>query len=156
MEAVIFIGIQAAGKSTFYQRRFFSTHVRLSLDLLKTRHCERILLRACLEAKQPFVIDNTNITREARAGYISAAKSAGFTVTGYYFQSALQAAIERNSRRTGRAFIPVKGIAGTHKRLELPRLDEGFDRLWYVEIDAASEFVVREWREPETISDDVR
>jgi predicted kinase len=153
MEAIIFIGIQAAGKSTFYQRRFFSTHVRLSLDLLKTRNRERILLRACLEAKQPFVIDNTNVTREARAGYISAAKSAGFTVTGYYFQSALQAAIERNSRRTGRAFIPLKGIAGTHKRLELPRYDEGFDRLCSVEIDAANEFIVKEWVEPKAGED---
>jgi hypothetical protein len=66
MEAIIFIGIQATGKSTFFQQRFFVTHVRINLDMLKTRNRERILLVACLEDKQPFVIDNTNLTREAR------------------------------------------------------------------------------------------
>ncbi|MBN1315005.1 MAG: hypothetical protein JXA42_06040 [Anaerolineales bacterium] len=38
MQAVIFIGIQATGKSTFFKERFFNTHVRISLDLLKTRN----------------------------------------------------------------------------------------------------------------------
>jgi hypothetical protein len=31
MEAVLFIGIQAAGKSTFYRQRFADTHIRLQL-----------------------------------------------------------------------------------------------------------------------------
>lgn len=30
MEAVVFIGLQASGKSSFYKERFFSTHVRIS------------------------------------------------------------------------------------------------------------------------------
>jgi hypothetical protein len=30
MEAVIFVGIQASGKSMFCQQRFFATHVRVS------------------------------------------------------------------------------------------------------------------------------
>jgi predicted kinase len=108
MEAIIFIGIQATGKSTFFQQRFFNTHVRINLDMLRTRNRERVLLSACLEAKQPFVIDNTNLTRQARAGYISLAKAAGFSVTGYYFKSALKAALERNSQRSGKALIPEK------------------------------------------------
>lgn len=33
MEAVIFIGLQASGKSSFYKERFFSTHVWINLDL---------------------------------------------------------------------------------------------------------------------------
>lgn len=28
MEAIIFVGIQGAGKSTFYRDRFFNTHIR--------------------------------------------------------------------------------------------------------------------------------
>ncbi len=31
MEAVIFIGLQAAGKSSFYRDRFFSSHIRINL-----------------------------------------------------------------------------------------------------------------------------
>jgi hypothetical protein len=55
MEAVILIGIQGSGKSTFYRKRFFDTHMRISLDLLRTRHREKLLLRACLEGTQSFV-----------------------------------------------------------------------------------------------------
>lgn len=34
MEGILFIGIQASGKSTFYKERFFNSHLRISLDLL--------------------------------------------------------------------------------------------------------------------------
>jgi predicted kinase len=145
MEAIIFIGIQATGKSTFFQQRFFATHVRINLDMLRTRNRERILLAACLEAKQPFVIDNTNLTRQGRAAYISQAKAAGFRVTGYYFNSALQAALERNRRRSGKSLIPEKGILGAYRKLELPNFDEGFDQLFYVEIAEDGQFIVKEW-----------
>ena len=64
MEAVIFIGMQATGKSSFYLARFFHSHIRINLDMLKTRHREGLLLRACLEMQQPFVVDNTNPTGE--------------------------------------------------------------------------------------------
>ena len=75
MEAVILVGIQASGKTTFYRERFFETHVRLSLDMLRTRHRERLLVAACVAAQQPFVVDNTNrpgtgrtVMRGVRAG----------------------------------------------------------------------------------------
>jgi predicted kinase len=145
MEAVIFVGIQAVGKSTFYKERFFKTHVRLSLDMLKTRHRENILLKACIEAKQPFVVDNTNPTVEERAKYINAARAARFRVVGYYFKSNLDDAIRRNERRTGKERIPVKGILGAYKRLQLPSLGEGFDALFYVQATASDGFVVQEW-----------
>ena len=145
MDVIIFIGIQATGKSAFYQQRFADTHIRLNLDMLKTRHREKILLRACLEAKQPFVVDNTNVTRESRAEYISLAKASRFRVIGYYFKSALQSAIERNDRRGGKARIPARGIVATHRKLELPSYDEGFDRLFYVEIGDGGAFIVKEW-----------
>ena len=37
MEAVIFTGIQASGKSTFFKERFFDTHVRINLDMLDSK-----------------------------------------------------------------------------------------------------------------------
>ncbi len=66
MEAVIFCGIQASGKTTFYLERFFRTHIRLNLDMLKTRHRERVMLDACLETGQRFVVDNTTPTAQDR------------------------------------------------------------------------------------------
>lgn len=145
MEAVIFMGIQATGKSSFYKERFFRTHVRINLDMLKTRHRERVLLEACLEARQPFVVDNTNVTVAERAKYIEQAKLAGFRVVGFYFKSDVRAAIERNSHRIGAEYIPVIGILATSGRLQLPRRGEGFDALYYVSMSEAGVFVVEEW-----------
>lgn len=72
MEAIIFSGIQASGETSLYRERFFSTYVRLSLDMLRTRRRERLLFEACLAAKQPFIVDNTNT---ARAGGCSCRRS---------------------------------------------------------------------------------
>src|SRR5581483_10407647 len=96
MEAVIFCGIQASGKTTFYRERFFDTHVRISLDLVRTRRREDLLIAACLAGRQPFVVDNTNATVADRARYIEPARSAGFAVVGYYFANDRRAAFDRN------------------------------------------------------------
>jgi predicted kinase len=145
MEAVIFVGIQGSGKSSFYKERFFNTHVRINLDMLKTKHRQHLLLSACIEARQPFVVDNTNVTAATRAYFIAPANAAGFRVTGYYFRSDIKAALQRNSRRAGAASVPDKAILGTYKRLELPTRGEGFDALFYVRVDEAGEFLVEEW-----------
>jgi predicted kinase len=145
MEAVIFIGIQGAGKSTFYKERFFDTHMRLNLDMLKTRHREQLLLKAFIEAKQSFVVDNTNVTREQRARYITAAKPARFKIIGYYFETVIEDAMKRNSVRSGKKRIPERGISATYKKLETPSLNEGFDLLYRVHIDSLNNFVVMEW-----------
>src|SRR6266542_4765081 len=145
MEAVLFIGIQAVGKSTFYRQRFGDTHVRINLDMLKTRHREDILLNACIAAKQSFVVDNTNVTIAERARYIALAKPAGFAIHGYYFQSKLADAMQRNRQRMSAKPIPEKALVGTHKSLQLPSYAEGFDALYYVTPKTAGEFIVQEW-----------
>ncbi len=145
MEAVIFIGIQASGKTTFYCRRFFETHIRLSLDMLKTRHRERRLVEACIAVRQSFVVDNTNVLREQRAEYLSRARASGFRIHGYFFEPRVERALTWNRHRSGKGVIPEKGILGTLKRLERPDPQEGFDRLYRVRIDAAGEFIVEGW-----------
>lgn len=142
MEAVILIGIQGSGKSTFCRERFFDTHVRLSLDMLKTRPRLRALMKACIAVEQRFVIDNTNVLRSERREFIDAAKAAGFRVVGYYFPAELRRAIKWNSLRAGKQAIPVAGLIGTMKRLEPPTMEEGFDELHEVTVDAENRFVV--------------
>ena len=146
MEAVIFIGIQATGKSTFYKERFFNTHMRINGDMLKTQHREKLLLQACLEAKQPFVIDKTNPTVADREKYMELSKSYHFKVIGYYFQSVIDKCMERNNSRPQNQVIPAAGILNAYKKLQLPSFEEGFDQLYYVKIDDAGKFIVEEWK----------
>ncbi len=146
MEAIIFMGIQATGKSTFYKENFFKTHIRINLDMLKTRNREDILLEACVKAKQPFVVDNTNPTVVDRKKYIDIAKASEFKVVGYYFQSNIDEAVLRNKKRAGKELIPLAGIRSTHAKLHLPDRAEGFDELYYVGIDKENKFVVEEWK----------
>jgi len=147
MTTVILIGIPASGKSTFCKGRFFNTHVRISLDMLKTRHREKLLFQACIAAKQSFVIDNTNASTVERKRFIQPAREAGFKVIGYYFSSRIQDALERNHQREGSAKIPDKGVLGVAGRLELPTKAEGFAELWYVRMDGSGGFIIEEWND---------
>ncbi|MCA9595850.1 MAG: AAA family ATPase [Myxococcales bacterium] len=142
MECILLMGVQASGKSTFFKQRFADTHVRVNLDMLKTRHRELLLLQACIDGKTRFVVDNTNATRDARSRYISRATAAGFAVRGYYFQSQVAACLARNQARE--AAVPASAIRGTRRRLELPSPEEGFRQLFYVRA-ADGAFLVEEW-----------
>jgi predicted kinase len=132
MEAIIFIGTQGAGKSTFYKKNFLNTHIRINLDMLKTRHREQIFLKACLEAKQPFVIDNTNPTLTDRNRYIVPAKANNFQVIAYYFDTKFEKCKQRNSQRSEKEIVPLVGLLGTYKKLTLPNWEEGFDKIYSV------------------------
>ena len=135
---MILCGIQASGKTTLYRDRYLETHVRISLDLLRTRHREAHFLTACLTTRQPFVVDKTNETREERARYVGPARAAGFRVVGVLVEIAPETALERNARRPPRRQVPVAGILGTRKRLTLPSLEEGFDELLRARPDPGS------------------
>lgn len=140
------MGIQAAGKSSFYRARFSNTHLRINLDMLKTRHREQLIFQACLQAKQPFVIDNTNPAALDRQRYLEPAKKAGFRCVGYYFSSRVEAALERNRGRAPEEQVPDAAILGAAGKLERPSLAEGFDELFYVELSSPEGFAVKEWQ----------
>lgn len=145
MEAIIFCGIQASGKTSFYRQRFFDTHVRISMDLVRTRRREQLLLEACIAGKQPFVVDNTNVMVNERARYIAPARAACFRIIGYFFPSDPKTAFERNRARAGSAAVPAAGLFGTQKRLQQPALEEGFERIYRVELLAPDSFQVTQW-----------
>jgi predicted kinase len=147
MEAVIFIGIQGSGKSSFYKKQFIDSHIRINLDMLKTRHREQIILQACLEAKQRFVIDNTNPTVEDRSRYIQLAKQNYFRVVGYYFPPDLEGCKRRNSQRHPQQIVPLVGVLATYKKLVIPTWEEGFDALYSVEIGRDRSFIIKEWQD---------
>lgn len=134
MEGIIFMGLQASGKSSFYKQKFFNTHLRLSMDMLNTRNKEGIFLKTALDIQQRVVIDNTNPTQREREKYITAFKARKYKIIGYYFHSDLAACLERNKQRNGKECIPEKGLYATKKRIDSPLYSEGFDELYFVSI----------------------
>jgi predicted kinase len=142
MEAVIFVGVQGSGKSTFYREKFFDTHVRINLDMLRTRQREQLLFTACLNSRQPFVIDNTNPLPADRERYIAGARAAGFSVVAYYFDVPLKDAIRRNNQRAGKHKVPVPAVAATFRKLQPPTAAEGFDAIFRVSISPEGSFLV--------------
>lgn len=134
LEAVVLSGIQGAGKSTFCRRYYTDTHIRINYDMLRTRRREHILLTACIEARQPFVVDATNPTADDRARYLQPAAQAGFYLIGIEFVVPIADALTRNAHRSGKARVPDKAIRATRNRLERLSFDEGFDEIWRVEI----------------------
>jgi predicted kinase len=131
MEAIVLCGVQGSGKSTFYRDRFLETHVRVSLDLLRTRRREAAFLQLCLDTRQPFVVDNTNPTPAERRRYVEPARAAGFRVVGYLVEVDEVQALARNRERQGARRVPAAGLVGTGRRLVRPAPEEGFDELWH-------------------------
>src|SRR3954470_7778588 len=129
MEAVILCGVQGSGKTTLYRDRFLETHVRISMDLVRTRAREAALLRTCLETGQRFVVDNTNPTPAGRRRYLEPARAARFRVVGYLVETDAAEALERNAERPERRRVPPAGLVGTARRLIRPTVEEGFDEL---------------------------
>jgi len=146
-QAITFIEIQATGKTSFYKDHFFNTHLRISLDLLKTRHREKTIFECCIATRTNFVIDNTNPLRTDRERYIKPAKEGGYEVVGYYFSADLKGSIERNRLRNYKEIVPVSGVLGTYKKLDLPSYSEGFDKLYYVTIGSNNQFRIEDWKD---------
>ncbi len=129
MEAVILCGLQGSGTTTLFRDRFIETHVRVSMDLLRTRAREAAFLKACLDTKQPFVVDNTNPTVAERARYVAPAREAGFKVVAYLVEVDHAVAAAQNEARA-RA-VPPAGLRDVARRLIRPAPEEGFDEVWH-------------------------
>jgi len=149
MDLLLFTGLQAAGKSTFYQTHFAASgdYVYVSKDRLRnSAHPERRqreLIAAALAAGRSVVVDNTNPSDVERAPLIALGKAHGATVSGYFFEPAVGASLERNRQRVGKARVPDVAIFATRKRLTPPTYAEGFDHLYIVNISEPGAFLVR-------------
>lgn len=143
---IIFIGIPASGKTTFYHQHFSENYVHINLDTLHTRNKEQLALEAGFTGGKCMVIDNTNPTVEERAKYIKPAKEQGYRVEGYFFQSKVSDCIERNEKRKGKAKVPNIAIAATSNRLEMPSYAEGFDTLFFVHMEDGR-MVIEKWED---------
>jgi len=152
-ELVIFIGLQASGKSSFFRSRFSRTHVHVSKDTLRNNknrnRRQQQLIEAALQQQASVVVDNTNPSVEDRAPLMALGQALQAEGMGYYFESRVSECLERNRQREGKARVPDAAIYSTIKKLVRPSYGEGFDKLFYVRIVNENDFEVLEWIDEE-------
>jgi len=133
LELVIFVGLQAAGKSTYFAAQLAATHVHVSKDLMKNTRDRDVRqereIAAALAAGKSVAVDNTNPTPAVRAPLIALGRQHGARVIACYFQTSVKEAVARNRTREGKARVPDVAIFVTAKKLVPPALEEGFDEV---------------------------
>jgi predicted kinase len=151
VELVLLIGLQAAGKTTFYSQRLADGYTHISMDLLRNNpHPARRqaqLIEQALQAGQSVLVDNTSPALEVRVPLIALGKQYGYTIIGYYFPPDVSGSLRRNAEREGKAKVPPVAVYATRKKLQPPSYAEGFDQLYSVRIAEDGAFLVRPWTE---------
>lgn len=136
-ELIIFVGVQAAGKSTYYGANFAGTHRHVSKDLMKnvrdreTR--QRTMIAEALAEGRGVVVDNTNPTPAVRAPLIELGRRHGARVVAYFFETSVKDAVARNRLREGKARVPDVVIYVAARKVVLPSREEGFDEVRIVQ-----------------------
>jgi predicted kinase len=132
-ELIIFVGLQASGKSTYYHTHLAATHVHVSKDLMtnaRDREArQRDLIDRALAEGRSVVVDNTNPTPVLRAPLIEIGRRRGARVVAYYFETTVKDAVARNRLREGKARVPDVALFVTAKRMVPPGINEGFDEV---------------------------
>lgn len=151
MELVILIGLQASGKSTF-ARAHYAEYVYVSKDAMRNVRQkglrQQAMIRHAFEEGENVIVDNTNPSAAVRAELIALGRVYGATITGYYFSSRLDECLARNRLREGWARVPDGALFIFRRQLERPTYAEGFDRLFFVQIDPGRrDFRVAPWNE---------
>lgn len=133
LELLIFVGVQASGKSTYFRDRLAATHVHVSKDLMpNTRNRDakqEQMIEQALAGGRSVAVDNTNPTPASRAPLIALGRRHGARVVACYFETAVKDAVARNRQREGKARVPDVAIFVTAKKLVPPSFDEGFDEV---------------------------
>jgi predicted kinase len=133
---IIFVGLPASGKTTYYRSHFADTHVHVSKDLMPNarRRDDRQeqAITDALESGRSAVVDNTNPSPVVRAPLIALGRQHGARIIAYYFETAVKDCLVRNRQREGKARVPDVAIFVTSKKLVPPAVSEGFDEVHVV------------------------
>ncbi|HEX9050643.1 MAG TPA: AAA family ATPase [Anaeromyxobacter sp.] len=130
VDLVVLSGLQASGKSTFFDARFAASHAHVSQDRFRNARDpaarRRALVAEAAGAGRSAVVDDTNVSRERRAALVALARALGMRPVLYFFPPDVKASLARNAARAGRARVPDVAIFASRKRLEPPDRAEGF------------------------------
>ncbi len=148
LDMAVFVGLQASGKSTFYEQRLAGRYALVSKDLFprsaRNKQQRQIrLVEEALTAGESVAVDNTNPSPQEWEPLVALGHVLGATVTAYWFPPDVPGSLRRNAAREGRDRVPDVGVHATLKRLRKPSLSDGFDAVLEVRFDGHGGFEVR-------------
>lgn len=147
-DLAVLVGLQASGKSTFYEQRLADRYALVSKDLFprgarNKQQRQMRLVEEALAAGQSVAVDNTNPSPQEWDPLVTLGHALGATVTAYWFPPDVGCSLRRNAARVGRDRVPDVGVHATLKRLGRPSLSDGFDTVLEVRFDGRGGFEVR-------------
>ncbi|MDN0196536.1 AAA family ATPase [Streptomyces sp. S.PNR 29] len=147
----VLVGLQASGKTTFYEQCLRDRYSLVSKDLFprgaRNKQARQMRLVAQeLAAARSVAVDNTNPSPEEWRPLVEAGHTHGAVVVAYWFPPDLSGSLRRNATRTGRDRVPDVALHATLKRLRRPSPGDGFDAVLDVRFDGRGGFEVRSAR----------
>ncbi|HAG07974.1 MAG: hypothetical protein XD78_0785 [Desulfotomaculum sp. 46_296] len=138
---IVLIGPPAAGKSTWLHQ--FRGEVISTDDIRRDEfgvQYDPLLepavwwiaykrLSQALAVGKEVCFDATNTTKARRKPLISRGKQAGASIEAIVFLQDLDSLIERNAARPPGKRVPGEVIEAKYRELEMPSLEEGFDKI---------------------------
>jgi predicted kinase len=147
VKIVIAVGLPGSGKSTYFKHRGWNA---ISSDEIRrliaddpedqTVHARvfatiRYLIRQRLATGRPVTyVDATHLTRWDRRPYIQLARRYGCKIEVLFFDVPVETCIERNKSRE--RVVPSQVIREMSRKLQVPTLEEGFDRVIWPRMNA--------------------
>ncbi|VVU95764.1 Polynucleotide kinase 3 phosphatase [seawater metagenome] len=130
-QMIIMVGCPCSGKSTFC-KTYYPDYEYINQDKLKTKGKVFKALEKNLEDENSVIIDSTNPDKKIRADYIKLAKEHNYFVITYIITMEKEMAIHMNWFRTktsDREFIPLLVFHIFFKKLEIPEIEEGINKI---------------------------
>lgn len=142
---IIMMGVPGSGKSTWIKKNKAETDVVVSRDDIRfemikegddyfayeDKVIETFLfnIRFHLQHGQTVYADATHLNKKARAKVINKVKEFANEIECVWIHPKLETAIERNARREGLARVPNGVIRRMWYQMDIPEVDEGFDKI---------------------------
>ena len=142
---IIMIGVRLSGRSEYYRRYLAEKYVHID-------ERNEAIISTCISDEREYVIDEDNLTAEVRRAHIARAKSNGYRVIGYYLFSDIESCIVRNNYEPDSLKMSDEEIVKQIHSIDIPKKNEGFDELYYVDRTSAfssamAPIRVEEWEE---------
>jgi predicted kinase len=145
---IILMGLQGAGKSSFYRKYFSEGPALVSKDKMKNKKHKGLvqekLIRQFLSNNQSVIVDNMNLTKVNRKELIQLGREYGAEIILYFFPLTVDESFERN-KGPNRKEVPPVGIYSAAKAFEFPEKSEGFDEMYTVRMINHDKFAVGRW-----------